>query len=49
MQEDPYEFCDVPPQEVINQWIEVGNGIEKSQTGTLLVSMFEVQLLRGTC
>ena len=31
----PYEWneADVPPPEILNQWGEVGNGIDKSQTG----------------
>lgn len=31
----PYEWneADLPPPEVLNQWGEVGNGIDKSQTG----------------
>ena len=36
LQAAPYEWNDAepPPSETLNQWIEVGNGIDKSQTGT---------------
>lgn len=38
LQAAPYEWNDAepPPSETLNQWIEVGNGIDKSQTGTMI-------------
>ena len=38
LQAAPYEWNDAepPPTETLNQWIEVGNGIDKSQTGTTM-------------
>jgi len=38
---EPYEWNDAepPPKEVLNHWIEVGNGIDKSQTGRFVVDV----------
>ena len=45
LQAIPYEWNDAepPPTETLNQWVEVGNGIDKSQTGNQAV--FSVMLL----
>ena len=42
LQAVPYEWNDAepPPAETLNQWGEVGNGIDKSQTGTPLTGLY---------